>query len=107
MLWVRSRYLKTWESMWALMCTLMLQQPLALLGEEVLVNSSISIAKTFWLQLKNRNKDVSLYKVDGKQSPADALTKYLDRAALVVALDRKNMVSESGRPASAPAAATL
>ena len=59
-----------------------------------------------WLQQKIRNKDIALVKVLGAENPADALTKYVDTRALHMALGKINMISESGRPESAPAAAS-
>ena len=59
-----------------------------------------------WLQQKIRNKDIALVKVLGAENPADALTKYVDTRALHMALGQMNMISESGRPESAPAAAS-
>ena len=58
-----------------------------------------------WIQSKVRSKDVQLFKVLGAENPADILTKYVDSKILQAALARVNMISEEGRPASAPAAA--
>ena len=60
-----------------------------------------------WIQSKVRAKEVELLKVLGAENPADILTKYIDARTLQSALKRINMVSESGRPASAPAAAKV
>ena len=57
-----------------------------------------------WVQSKVRSKDVELCKVLGAANPADILTKYVDAKTLQGALQRVNMISKEGRPASAPAA---
>ena len=60
-----------------------------------------------WIQQKVRSKEIQLLKVLGAENPADILTKYIDQKTLSAALARMGMVSESGRPESAPAAARL
>ena len=54
-----------------------------------------------WLQDKVRSGDISVYKVNGKDNPADVLTKWADRATLVKTLERMMVTSETGRAASA------
>ena len=58
-----------------------------------------------WIQQKVRSKDITLLKVLGSENPADIFTKYVPQAILTAALKRLGMSHESGRPASAPAAA--
>ena len=58
-----------------------------------------------WIQAKVRSKDVQLCKVLGAENPADILAKYVDSKILQAALQRVGMISETGRPACAPAAA--
>ena len=53
------------------------------------------------------SKDVELLKVLGAANPAAVLTKYVNPKTWQSALNRINMVVESGRPASAPQAAKL
>ena len=57
-----------------------------------------------WIQEAVHAKQICLHRVDGKQNPADILTKSVDRAALQTALDKTGMVKQSGRPKCAPAA---
>ena len=54
-----------------------------------------------WLQDKVRSGDISVHKVNGKDNPADALTKWVDRATLEKALERMRILPEGGRAASA------
>ena len=54
-----------------------------------------------WLQGKVRSGDISVHKVLGQDNPADALTKFTDRATLDKALERLMILPEEGRAASA------
>ena len=54
-----------------------------------------------WLQDKVRSGDISIHKVLGQDNPADALTKFVDRATLERALARMRVEPEGGRAASA------
>ena len=45
-----------------------------------------------------------LHKVSGADHPADLITKYTDRAVLVMALGKMGMTLLDGRSAAAPAA---
>ena len=58
-----------------------------------------------WVQEQVRNKKVHLHKVLGLENPADIFTKYVDYPILQKAMKFMNLVQESGRAASAPAAA--
>ena len=58
-----------------------------------------------WVQEQVRNKKVHLHKVVGSENPADIFTKYVDYPILQKAMRTMNLVQESGRAASAPAAA--
>ena len=51
-----------------------------------------------------RSKRRFLHKVDGKQNPADVLTKYVDRPTMQAALEKISMKQMSGRPECAPKA---
>ena len=57
-----------------------------------------------WIQEAVHSKRIFLHKVDGKQNPADVLTKYVDRPTMKAALDKMSMVQLTGRPACAPKA---
>ena len=58
-----------------------------------------------WIRAKVRATDIELCKVLGAANPADILTKCVASKILQAALPRAGIVSETGRPASAPAAA--
>ena len=51
-----------------------------------------------------RSKRVDLVKVLGTENMADVLTKYVDRASMLKALDKMGLIKMSVRPACAPAA---
>ena len=55
-----------------------------------------------WIQERIRNGDVTLSKVPGKDNPADAMTKYVDRASLEKHMKFINVFPEKSRAASAP-----
>ena len=57
-----------------------------------------------WIQDKVRSKQIELLKVLGTDNPADVLTKYVNRQAMVKALATMGLHVLSGRPACAPAA---
>ena len=57
-----------------------------------------------WIQDKIRSKEIQVEKVLGQENPADALTKYVEKAILEKALSKLNLVPTKGRPACAPAA---
>lgn len=57
-----------------------------------------------WIQEALHGKMIFLHKVDGKQNPADVLTKYVHRPTMKMALDKMSMVQLSGRPECAPKA---
>ena len=57
-----------------------------------------------WIQDKIRGKEIQVAKVLGTENPADALTKYVERAILDKALARLHLIKTAGRPASAPVA---
>ena len=59
-----------------------------------------------WVQEQVRAKKVHLHKVLGTSNPADIFTKYVDAAILNKALEFMNLRRETGRAATAPAAAT-
>ena len=54
-----------------------------------------------WLQDKVRSGDISIHKVLGQDNPADALTKFVNRATLERALSRMRVEPEAGRAQSA------
>ena len=54
-----------------------------------------------WLQDKVRSSDTSIHKVLGQDNPADALTKFVERATLERALARMRVEPECGRAAPA------
>ena len=51
-----------------------------------------------------RSKQIELVKILGTENPADVLTKYVDRASMLKAMETLGIVVMSGRPACAPAA---
>ena len=55
-----------------------------------------------WIQERIRNGEVTLSKVPGKENPADAMTKYVDRASLEKHMKFITVFPEKGRAASAP-----
>ena len=57
-----------------------------------------------WILEKFYNKLAFLHKVLGAENPADLLTKYTDRAVLVMASGKMGMKLLDGRSAVAPAA---
>ena len=57
-----------------------------------------------WIQDKVRSKDINIFKVLGADNMADALTKYVDRATLLSALNKMGLIPMSGRPECAPKA---
>ena len=57
-----------------------------------------------WIQDKIRSKEIQVVKVLGTDNPADALTKYVERASLEKALAKMNVHKTSGRPTCAPVA---
>ena len=57
-----------------------------------------------WIQDMIRSKRVDLVKVLGTENMADVLTKYVDRASMLRALDKMGLIKMTGRPACAPAA---
>ena len=56
-----------------------------------------------WVQEKVRNGDIKLLKILGTDNPADAFTKYLDRACMEKAIAAMNLEFKTGRAKSAPA----
>ena len=58
-----------------------------------------------WVQEQVRCKRVHLHKVLGSENPADVFTKYVDASILQKALRFMNLRAETGRAATAPAAA--
>ena len=60
-----------------------------------------------WIPQKVCSKEIQLLKVLGAENPADTLTEYIDQKTLSAALAQMEMVQESGRPESAPAAVRL
>ena len=54
-----------------------------------------------WLQDKVRSGDLTVHKVLGKDNPADAMTKFVDRSTLESALERMSIQPEQGRATSA------
>ena len=58
-----------------------------------------------WLQEVVRAGRLQLKKVRGTDNPADVFTKYVDHSTLAKALKVMNVYAETGRTASAPAAA--
>ena len=57
-----------------------------------------------WIQDKVRSKAILLSKVLGTENCADALTKYVDKATMTMALSKLGMQMLEGRAACAPAA---
>ena len=57
-----------------------------------------------WAQDRLRTNDFSLAKVPGEQNTADILTKYVDRKALDMGINKMGLIQMSGRPESAPIA---
>ena len=57
-----------------------------------------------WIQDQIRGHKIQLSKVLGAENPADAMTKYVEKKVLDVALPALNLHPMAGRAASAPAA---
>ena len=57
-----------------------------------------------WIQERVRSKEIELVKIWGTENPADVLTKYVDRASMIKAMDTLGVIIMTGRPACAPAA---
>ena len=57
-----------------------------------------------WIQEKIKSREIDIQKMLGSENPADALTKYIDRATMMKIMKQLNMVPMSGRPQCAPAA---
>ena len=57
-----------------------------------------------WIQDQIRSRKIEFTKVLGAENPADALTTYVDKKVLDVALPDLNLDPTAGRAASAPAA---
>ena len=57
-----------------------------------------------WIQDRIRSKAITLSKVLGTENMADALTKYVDRKTMDMAISKMGLQSASGRPVSAPLA---
>ena len=55
-----------------------------------------------WIQEKVKNNAISLHKIAGAENPADAFTKYVDRAILEKAMGKINLRRNTGRPQAAP-----
>ena len=55
-----------------------------------------------WVQEKMMSKAITLVKIPGDRTPADALTKYVDRQILDKALKTMNMIKMEGRATTAP-----
>ena len=55
-----------------------------------------------WVQEKVRNGDIELLKILGTDNPADAFTKYLERACIEKASAAMNLESMTGRAKTAP-----
>ena len=50
-----------------------------------------------WIQERLEDKDISMKKVWGKHNPADAMTKYLDKATLDTHMEHMNFEYREGR----------
>ena len=57
-----------------------------------------------WIQDRIRSKAITLSKVLGTENMADALTKYVDKKTMDMAISKMGLHQTSGRPANAPAA---
>ena len=55
-----------------------------------------------WIQDKLREKALELHKIAGQDNPADALTKYVDRATLEKMMNKIGFVAMDGRSPEAP-----
>ena len=58
--------------------------------------------KYFWLQQKERNRELRIEKTRGTVNPAHLMTKHLDGKRLVMLCELLNIKRIDGRPSSAP-----
>ena len=56
-----------------------------------------------WVQEKVGNGDIEILKILGTDNPADAFTKYLDRAGMENVIAAMNLEFKTGRAKTAPA----
>ena len=60
-----------------------------------------------WVQQRVRLKQLKLFKLPGKENPADMMTKYLSSPLLVKFCKALGIISKEGRSTLAPARSTL